>query len=213
MLPIHETTGSTPVVAGWHRGPMAAAAHVNATAAALLGLLQDGAATGGELVAAAEERYQGFFGLTRSQVYRELPLLVDRGLLRLGRRGARSSQSYQVSAAGRRAFLSWLSDGDGAAPVGSIRSPLLLRLVHADTLTDPDRTALLAHATGAVNEQLAVARTAVGDAEGVGARATAEFAVAHLQALARAVNTVAGAGYTVAGAGYTVAGAEGRPSQ
>lgn len=185
---------------------MAAAPHVNATAAALLGLLQHGAATGGELVAAAEARYHGFFGLTRSQVYRELPLLVDRGLLRLGRRGARSSQSYQLSAAGRRAFLAWLADPVGAAPLGAVRSPLLLRLVHADTLTDPDRTALLTHAAAAVDDQLAQARAAVGDAEGVGARAAAELVVSHLRALALAVDTVAGAG-------HTVAGAEGRPSQ
>ncbi|MEO6879620.1 MAG: hypothetical protein ABI181_01565 [Mycobacteriaceae bacterium] len=171
---------------------MAAAAHVNATAAALLGLLQDGAATGGELVAAAAVRYQGFFGLTRSQVYRELPLLVDRGLLRLGRRGARSSQAYQVSAAGRRAFLAWLAEGGGDAPVESVRSPLLLRLVHADTLLEPDRSVLLAHAAAAVDDQLAVARAAVAGAEDVGARAAAEFVVAHLQALARAVDTVAG---------------------
>lgn len=170
---------------------MAAAARVNATAAALLGLLQDGAATGGELVAAAEVRHHGFFGLTRSQVYRELPLLVDRGLLRLGRRGARSSQTYQLSAAGRRAFLAWLADSARAAPVESVRSPLLLRLVHADTLTDPDRAALLAHAAASVDDQLTVALAAVGAVEGVGARAAAEVVVSHLKALARAVATVA----------------------
>ena len=48
---------------------------VNATAAAILGLLHDGPMTGGDLVAAAGDRFGGFFSVTRSQVYRELPAL------------------------------------------------------------------------------------------------------------------------------------------
>jgi len=66
---------------------VAAAVPVNATAAALLGLLQHGPATGGELVALAAQHYGGVFGVTRSQVYRELAALAEAGLLRLGKQG------------------------------------------------------------------------------------------------------------------------------
>src|SRR5215203_2154178 len=52
---------------------------INSTAAALLGLLHDGPMTGGELVAAAKERMEPFWSVTRSQVYRELPGLAAAG--------------------------------------------------------------------------------------------------------------------------------------
>ena len=78
---------------GWHRKGMAARPiPVNATAAAILGLLHDGPMTGGDLVAAAGDRFGGFFSVTRSQVYRELPALAEAGLLRLGKLGPRASR-------------------------------------------------------------------------------------------------------------------------
>jgi DNA-binding PadR family transcriptional regulator len=101
---------------------------LNATAAALLGLLQDGPATGGQLVAAAEERFGTFFSVTRSQVYRELPALAKEGLVRLGKQGPRSSQQYAITAAGKKAFKGWLTSDSGP---DHLRSPLILRLVHA----------------------------------------------------------------------------------
>ena len=72
---------------------------LNATSAALLGLLHDGPRTGGQLVALASERFGSFFSVTRSQVYRELPVLAEAGLLRLGKKGARSSQQFVITAA------------------------------------------------------------------------------------------------------------------
>ncbi len=66
---------------------MAPVTPVNATAAALLGLLHGGPMTGGQLVAAAGERFGLFFSVTRSQVYRELPALTEEALLRLGKQG------------------------------------------------------------------------------------------------------------------------------
>ena len=84
--------------------PPARSSPVNATAAALLGLLHEGPMTGGQLVAAAIEHYGSFFSVTRSQVYRELPGLAAGGLLRLGKQGPRASQQYAITAAGRRAF-------------------------------------------------------------------------------------------------------------
>jgi DNA-binding PadR family transcriptional regulator len=175
----------------WHRGRMAAApVTVNATAAALLGLLRDGPATGGELVSSAESAYSGFFGLTRSQVYRELPVMAAAGLLRLGRRGPRASQQYVLTAAGRKAFRSWLA----AEPVGSadaVRSPLLLRLVHSGELTGPQRERLVDGAREVLAQRLVTARTAARAAEGPYAVAAAEFAVAHVKAVAKVVERVA----------------------
>lgn len=167
----------------------AAPVTVNATAAALLGLLQDGPATGGQLVAMAEQRYGGFFAVTRSQVYRELPVLADTGLLRLGRQGPRASQQYVVTAAGRKAFRGWLAEG---TITDSVRSPLVLRLAHADQLTGSQRRAVVEEARGALAAQLVEARVAVRVADGVCAKAAADFAVSHLKALARVLDKVGG---------------------
>src|SRR3954466_15014517 len=52
---------------------------INPTAAALLGLLHEGPMTGGQLMAAAERRLGPYWSMTRSQVYRELPVLAELG--------------------------------------------------------------------------------------------------------------------------------------
>jgi DNA-binding PadR family transcriptional regulator len=58
---------------------------INPTAAALLGLLHEGPMTGGQLMAAAERRLGPYWSMTRSQVYRELPVLAEMGYVRLGK--------------------------------------------------------------------------------------------------------------------------------
>ena len=70
---------------------------LNSTSAVILGLLHDGAATGGDLVAAAERRLVAQGGVTRSQVYRELPQLMRDGLVEEGHAGARTSQAYVIT--------------------------------------------------------------------------------------------------------------------
>src|SRR5256885_186134 len=126
---------------GWHRKGMAARpVPVNATAAAILGLLHDGPLTGGELVAAAGDRFGAFFSVTRSQVYRELPALAEAGYVRLGKQGPRASQQYVITANGKKAFKTWLSGESGP---DHLRSPLLLRLAHAGALSGKQRAALL----------------------------------------------------------------------
>src|SRR3712207_8696237 len=74
---------------------------INPTAAALLGLLHEGPMTGGQLMAAAERRLGPYWSMTRSQVYRELPVLAEMGYVRLGKPGPRASQPYAITAAGR----------------------------------------------------------------------------------------------------------------
>jgi DNA-binding PadR family transcriptional regulator len=98
---------------------------LNPTAAALLGLLHEGPMTGGQLMAAAQRRLGPYWSMTRSQVYRELPALADAGYVKLGKPGARSSQPYSITPAGKRAFVRWL--GEPAARE-VLRSPLALRV-------------------------------------------------------------------------------------
>ena len=63
--------------------------------------------------------------MTRSQVYRELPVLADQGLVRLGKPGPRSSQPYAITAAGKRTFSRWLAENPGR---DTVRNPVALRV-------------------------------------------------------------------------------------
>lgn len=160
---------------------------LNATAAALLGLLHDGPQTGGQLVAAARERFGSFFSVTRSQVYRELPALADAGLVRLGKQGARSSQQYVITAAGKKAFKGWLTGEPGP---DHLRSPLILRLVHADTLTIKQRAALIESAKQAYTAEHDAARASVRAANGAYSKAIAEYGVARAKATLKLLDTI-----------------------
>ena len=153
---------------------------VNATAAAILGLLHAGPRTGGELVAAAGDRFGGFFSVTRSQVYRELPTLAEAGLLRLGKLGPRASQQYRITAAGKRSFRAWLTAQEGA---DAMRSPFVLRLLHAGGLSVADRAQLVAAGRTAYTDRLKAAQEAVHTADDPYACAVGRFTVAHLEAV------------------------------
>jgi DNA-binding PadR family transcriptional regulator len=165
---------------------------VNTTAAALLGLLHGGPMTGGQLVAAAADRYGTFFSVTRSQVYRELPGLAEAGLLRLGARGPRASQQYVLTPAGRRAFKAWLVSGDGTE---QLRSPLILRVLYAGSLTVRQRRTLVQRGREAYAERLVRAEESAKYADSSPsatpyARAVAEFAVAHNRAVLALLDTL-----------------------
>jgi DNA-binding PadR family transcriptional regulator len=153
---------------------------VNATSAALLGLLHEGPMTGGQLVVAAGQRFGSFFGVTRSQVYRELPVLAEAGLLRLGKQGPRASQQYAITPAGKRAFKSWLNSAAGA---DNLRSPLILRLVHAGQLTAKQRAALVSSARAECVGQLDQARAQAAAATDPYLKAAADFVVVHHRAV------------------------------
>lgn len=175
--------------AGWHgvRMPPARATPVNATAAALLGLLHDGPMTGGQLVAAAGQRFGSFFSVTRSQVYRELPVLAEAGLLKLGKQGPRASQQYAITAAGRRSFKAWLAKGGGVDP---LRSPLVLRLLYAGSLTEKQRAELVRSSREAYATRLDEARaTARGEPDPY-RKAVADFAVAHARSMLKLLDAI-----------------------
>ncbi len=160
---------------------------LNATAAALLGLLHDGPKTGGQLVAEAGDRFGAFFSVTRSQVYRELPALADQGLLRLGKQGPRSSQQYVLTAAGKKAFKNWLLSEPGP---DHLRSPLILRLVHAGSLTAKQREALITTARSAYGQEQETAKSAAKTAEDPYSKAVAEFGLAHAKAVLKLLDAI-----------------------
>jgi DNA-binding PadR family transcriptional regulator len=160
---------------------------LNATAAALLGLLHDGPKTGGQLVAEAGDRFGAFFSVTRSQVYRELPVLAEAGLLKLGEQGPRASQQFVITAAGRRAFTAWLAAEGG---VDGLRSPLVLRLLHAGSLDAKERSKLVGGAREAYAERLAQARAAARGTTDPYGKAVADFTVAHTRAVVKLLDSI-----------------------
>lgn len=158
---------------------------LNATAASLLGLLHDEPMTGGQLMAAAESRLGPFWTTTRSQVYRELPVLADRGYVRAGKPGHRLSVPYTITAAGKHAFSQWLSDDAGR---DQLRNPLLMRAAFGHLHT-PEQLAALYATQGEVHgerlQQLARELTAARKGDDPFRVATLEFAVTYQRALVR----------------------------
>lgn len=108
---------------------------LNATAGALLGLLRDGPKSGYDLVAEAEKVIGSFWTITRSQVYRELADLADRGLIERGVPGPRDRQPFGITSEGSSAFRAWVNTPPEPE---NLRIPLLLRLTFAEEI-DPDR--------------------------------------------------------------------------
>jgi DNA-binding PadR family transcriptional regulator len=130
---------------------------LNATAGALLGLLRDGPRSGYELVAAAEQMIGGFWTITRSQVYRELAALADRGLLRKGQTGPRDRQPYQLTPGGQAAFRQWVNTSPEPE---NLRIPLLLRLTFADAI-DPGQLRAMLTEHRAVHQRRLAAYTSL----------------------------------------------------
>lgn len=166
---------------------------LNATAAALLGLLHDGPMTGGQLMAAAETRLGPFWTTTRSQVYRELPLLADMGYLRTGKPGPRSSQPYAITAAGKRAFSRWVSQPAGK---DQMRNPLLLRVAFGGLLNKSQLKGLYDEQVEERTARLTDLRNALKDAKTDGEPftvATLEAAIAYQRSLLKWLETAPGA--------------------
>jgi DNA-binding PadR family transcriptional regulator len=155
---------------------------VNATAAALLGLLHDSQMTGGQLMAAAERRLGPYWSMTRSQVYRELPALAEMGFVKMGKPGPRASQPYAITPAGKRAFARWLSEDPGTE---SLRNPVALRVAFgahhgASALKDLYDKATEAH-NKALSDLKEQSRLVKADGDNYGAAAL-EFAVGYHKA-------------------------------
>jgi DNA-binding PadR family transcriptional regulator len=166
---------------------------LNSTAAALLGLLHDGPKTGGELVAAAEDRFGAFWSLTRSQVYRELPALAEAGYLKPGKPGPRSAQPYAITAAGKKAFAAWLNEPAGT---DHPRNPVLLRLGFGARHSKAQLRQLVEDARAEHEAKLAAHRSRVAELRKSGEDpfllATEEFGVAYERAFLKWLDSVPG---------------------
>jgi DNA-binding PadR family transcriptional regulator len=163
---------------------------VNSTAAALLGLLHEGPMTGGQLMAAAQRRLGAYWSMTRSQVYRELPALAEAGYVKMGKPGARSSQPYSITPAGKRAFMRWLAEPPGRE---ALRNPVSLRVAFgshqsAAQLSEIYRQAT-EHHTEAMNEARDQAKDARKNGDEFGA-ASLEFAAGYHRAALAWLKTV-----------------------
>jgi DNA-binding PadR family transcriptional regulator len=167
------------------------ATNLNSTAAALLGLLHERPMTGGELVAAAKDRFGAFWSVTRSQVYRELPGLASAGYVRPGKLGPRAAQPYAITAAGKRAFRTWLAE-----PAGSdhARNPLVLRLGFGAHHAPGQLKRLVEEARVQHQAALTNHRSRAADLKKASSDpflvATAEFGVAYERALLRWLDSV-----------------------
>jgi len=155
---------------------------ISPTAAALLGLLHEGPMTGGQLMAAAERRLGPYWSMTRSQVYRELPVLAEMGYVRLGKPGPRSSQPYSITASGKRAFSRWLTEAPGR---DAIRNPTALRVAFGQQSTANQLRTVVTGANEYHAEALAIPREQAKEAKRAGdtyGAAALEFAVAYHKA-------------------------------
>lgn len=98
---------------------------LNATAASLLGFLQDGPKTGWDLLQEIDRGFKHFWNVTPSHVYRELKTLQERGYIEPGQRQSRDRQPYAITPDGRAAFAGWLAQEPGHE---TMRIPLLVTL-------------------------------------------------------------------------------------
>jgi DNA-binding PadR family transcriptional regulator len=161
---------------------------LNATAAALLGLLHEGPMTGWELIGCAQERIGEFWSLTQSQVYRELTAMAQRGLVDVGPPGPRERKPYALTDAGRSAFAEWVALTPGA---DQVRIPLLLTIAFAQHLPAERLAAVVAEHRQVHADRLAryrehrAALDAAGGDGGIPAArlATLEFGLRHEQAV------------------------------
>jgi PadR family transcriptional regulator AphA len=86
---------------------------LTATEGALLGMLAQGERSGYELSRRVDDSIGYLWSPSRSQIYRVLPRLVDRGLARsreVEQRGRPDKAIYTLTPAGRRALRAWLEE-------------------------------------------------------------------------------------------------------
>jgi DNA-binding PadR family transcriptional regulator len=126
---------------------------LNATQGALLGFLHDTPKTGWELVQESKAGLARFWNITQSHVYRELGTLQQRKLIKAGPPGPRDRRPFTITAAGRRAFRTWLETEPAAE---QIRFPLLVTLWFGQHLDPETLATFVAKARTEHEERLAL---------------------------------------------------------
>ena len=115
-------------------------AELNPTAASLLGLLTWKPASGWDLVAHIQRTIGAFWNVTRSQVYRELKLLTEAGLIQEAPLGPRDRRPFRLTAAGRQAFERWIAQIPGDIVM---RFPLALSMYFGEHIDAAQLAAIL----------------------------------------------------------------------
>jgi DNA-binding PadR family transcriptional regulator len=159
---------------------------LNPTAASLLGFLEDGEQTGYRLAKVAEELIGDFWSVTRSQVYRELATLCERGLIEASGAGPRSARPYRLTARGHEAFLAWLTT---PPPPEHIRFPLLLTLSFGRWL-DPDAIRAMVTGHRRIHTERLARYQAIGDIADPYSAAVLSFGVHYERAVLEWIDTV-----------------------
>jgi DNA-binding PadR family transcriptional regulator len=127
----------------------------------VLGMLRLGAKSGYAIKKATDISTRFFWSTSLAQVYPELSRLDDAGLVDREEdpRGARARSSYEVTAEGEEALLSWLRSPREAPP--QFRSEGVLRLFLADALPREDQLALVRRLLAGIRETEAEMRAEI----------------------------------------------------
>jgi len=113
------------------RAALAPNLELNATAASILGFLHKEPQTGWELAARIEDVIGDFWNVTRSQIYRELKVLAEQGLVASMKTGPRDRQPFRITEPGRKAFRRWIAERPGP-PI--MRIPLVLQVFFGEAV-------------------------------------------------------------------------------
>jgi PadR family transcriptional regulator AphA len=124
---------------------------------ALLGLLEDGPASGYELTGRFERSLQKYAWTARqSHIYPELKRLAGEGLITVADEGARGRRTYALTAAGRDELRRWLT-----SPIKqrAVRDEQMLRLCLLSALEIPEARALVRQYLDEATRELAELRS------------------------------------------------------
>jgi DNA-binding PadR family transcriptional regulator len=162
------------------------------TAHVIMGLLAAGPRHGYELKRAHDQRLPGAKPLAFGQVYATLGRLERDGLVTStgqDRAGGPDRTSYELTGGGRRSLRDWLGEVEPAAP--HVASTLLAKVVVALLAADADtaRKYLAAQRAAHVARLRELTRAKTDPAATVGDVIAADYAIAHLDADLRWLDT------------------------
>jgi len=107
--------------------------------------------TGWDLLQTVQQTIGYFWNVTSSHVYRELNALHAAGLIKAGKRGARSKRPFSPTAKGRRAFAAWIAQQPAQE---LIRFPLFVTVFFGHHLDPASLTEFLEMHRGHHQERL-----------------------------------------------------------
>jgi len=156
---------------------MADDSDINATAASVLGFLGIGPMTGWDLNDFAQISVGNFWSMTRSQIYRELRTLEEKGLVEGEDTGFRDQRRFSLTDTGRARLREWLREPPGPE---INRNPFLVKLFFSGELPPREVARLVASARQLHEEHVARYEEVLPMAEELSpfAAATARYGIA-----------------------------------